>query len=130
MRIYKKLPDYREKQKILYSEGCADEVMIACGDRFRKENRTFDALEFYKKAKHRQGLEEIMEAAASFGDAMIFEQTAWALGREPTGEEWSRLGHQAFSLKKYSFARYAFEKCYDSFMLEDITRIQAEENKG
>lgn len=122
------LPDYREKQRVLYTDGSADDELIAYGDRCRKVNRIFDALEFYQKAKHRTGLEEIMGMAISTGDAMLFEQTARAFGREPNREEWNRLGHQAFVLKKYTFARYAFEKGGDSAMLEEIRKINAEGN--
>ncbi len=117
------LPDYGEKQKILYVDKSSPEVLIAYGERCRNANRIFDALEFYQKAKYRPGLEEIMEAAVSAGDAMLFEQTAKALGRTLSPEEWNRVGRQAFELKKYLFARHAFEKSIDKAMLEEIKKI-------
>lgn len=123
------LLNYREKQKILYIEQRSDDELIAYGDMCRKANRIFDALEFYQKAKHRTGLEEIMGMAVSTGDTMLFAQTARDLGREPSGEEWNRLGRQTFALKKYTFARYAFEKGGNGAMLGEIKKITAEGNR-
>jgi hypothetical protein len=66
-----------------------------------------------------------MAAAASSGDAMLLEPAAQALGTAPSAEEWNRLGRRAFALKKYLFARYAFEKGGDGNMLEKINKIVA-----
>jgi hypothetical protein len=119
------LPDYREKQKLIYIDHSPKEVLIAYGDRCRNADRLFDALEFYQKAKHEPGLREIMATAISSGDAMLLEQTAKALGTPPSDEEWNRLGRRAFDLKKYLFARHAFEKCGDGAMLEMTKKIVA-----
>jgi len=54
------LPDYQEKQKLLYKGNISHDELISYGDRYRKANRFFDALEFYQKAKHGPGLREIM----------------------------------------------------------------------
>ena len=119
------LPDYREKQKLIHIDHSPKEVLIAYGDRCRRADRLFDALEFYQKAKHGPGLREIMAAAIASGDAMLFEQAAKALGAPPSDDEWCRLGRRALSLKKYLFARHAFEKGYDGAMLEEIKKIVA-----
>ena len=120
------LPDYREKQKILYIDRWLAEELTAYGDGCLKADRIFDALEFYQKAKHQPGMEKIRETAISTGDAMLFEQTAKALRREHVREEWNRLGRQAFTLKKYTFARYAFEQIGDTAMLQEIGNIATE----
>jgi hypothetical protein len=123
------LPDYQEKQKILYIDRRSTEGLIGYGDRSLEANLIFDALEFYQKAKHRPGLEKILEMAMSTGDAMLFEQAAKALRREYSAEEWDRLGQRAFGLKKFTFARHAFEQVGDSAMLEEIRNIPAEETR-
>ena len=117
------LPDYREKQKLIHIDHSPKEVLIAYGDRCRRADRLFDALEFYQKAKHGPGLREIMAAAISSGDAMLLEQAAKALGTAPSAEEWNRLGRRALALKKYLFARHAFEKGGDGAMLEETMKI-------
>lgn len=119
------LPDYRKKQKLIHIEHSPKEVLIAYGDRCRRADRLFDALEFYQKAKHGPGLREIMAAAISSGDAMLLEQAAKALGAPTSEEEWNRLGRRAVALKKYLFARYAFEKGGDGNMLDKINKIVA-----
>jgi hypothetical protein len=119
------LPDYQEKQKLLYKGNISHDELISYGDRYRKANRFFDALEFYQKAKHGPGLREIMAESISLGDAMLYEQAAKALGAAPSTEEWNRIGRRAFALKKYLFARYAFEKGGDGNMLDKINKIVA-----
>ncbi len=119
------LPDYREKQKLIHIDQSPKEVLIAYGDRCRRADRLFDALEFYQKAKHGPGLREIMAAAISSGDAMLLEQAAKALGVPLSDDEWNRLGRRALSLKKYLFARHAFERGRDGAMLEEIKKIVA-----
>jgi hypothetical protein len=120
------LPDYREKQKILYIDRRTAEELIVYGDRSLEANRIFDALEFYQKAKHRPGLEKMLKMAISIGDTMLFEQAVRALRREYSAEEWNRLGQRAFALKKYTFARHAFEQVGDNTKLEEIRKITAE----
>jgi len=120
------LPDYREKQKILYIDRRSAEELIAYGDRSLEANRIFDALEFYQKAKHQPALEKILETAVSTGDAMLFEQAAKALRRDYPGEGWNRLGQRAFALKKYTFAHQAFGQVGDNAKLEEIGKITAE----
>ena len=120
------LPDYREKQKVLYIDTRSADELIAYGDGYLGANRIFDALEFYSKAKHQPGLEKIRETAISTGDAMLFEQAAKALHREHAREEWNQLGRQAITRKKYTFARYAFEQIGDTAMLQEIGNIAAE----
>ena len=119
------LPDYRERQKLIHIEQTPKEVLVAYGDRCRRADRLFDALEFYQKAKHGPGLREIVAAAVSSGDAMLMEQAAKALGAPPSVEDWNRLGRRALALKKYLFARHAFEKGGDGAMLEEIRKIVA-----
>ncbi len=120
-----RLPDYRERQKLIHIEPTPKEVLVAYGDRCRRADRLFDALEFYQKAKHGPGLREIVAAAIASGDAMLLEQAAKALGTSPSVEEWNRLGRRALALKKYLFARHAFEKGGDGAMLEEIRKIVA-----
>jgi len=120
------LPDYREKQKVLYIDTRSADELIVYGDGYLEANRIFDALEFYAKAKHQPGLEKIRETAISTGDAMLFEQAAKALHREHAREEWNQLGRQAITRKKYAFARYAFEQIGDTAMLQEIGNIAAE----
>ncbi|MDI6615212.1 MAG: hypothetical protein QME27_00750 [Syntrophaceae bacterium] len=66
-----------------------------------------------------------MAESISLGDAMLYEQAAKALGTVPSAEEWNRLGRRALALKKYLFARHAFEKGGDGAMLEETMKIVA-----
>ncbi len=104
------LPDYKEKQKILYINSTPARTLTSMGERYLEENRISDAIEFFQKAAHREGLEKILAMAVESGDVMDFQQVLKALGREADKEEWKRIGERAEALKKYTFALQAFEK--------------------
>ena len=104
------LPDYKEKQKILYIDSTPSGTLTSMGERYLQEDRISDAIEFFQKAAYREGLEKVLEMAVESGDVMDFQQILKALGREATDEEWNRIGQRAMALKKYTFALQAFEK--------------------
>lgn len=104
------LPDYKEKQKILYINSTPARTLTSMGERYLEQNRISDAIEFFQKAAYREGLEKILAMAVESGDVMDFQQVLKALGREATDDEWNRIGERAMALKKYTFALQAFEK--------------------
>lgn len=97
--------------------------LVAHGDTCRAANRILDALTFYQKAQHKPGVERIREQAMS----MLFGQTFRALIETPNVDECTMLGRQALALKKYTFARYAFELGGDGEMAEEIGKIVGKE---
>ncbi len=103
------LPDYKQKQKILYIDSTPASTLTSMGERYLEANRISDAIEFFQKAAYREGLEIILAMAVESGDVMDFQQVLKALGREATKEEWNRVGERAAALKKYAFALQAFE---------------------
>ncbi|MBN1380367.1 MAG: hypothetical protein JXA41_01705 [Deltaproteobacteria bacterium] len=118
-----KLPDYREKQRILYITKKPATALIAYGDLCLEANRIFDAIEFYQKAGHNPGLEKIKDFAQQNGDMMIFQQATKALKQETSNSDWDEIGRQAIQKKKYTFARSAFEKSGNTAMLDQINEI-------
>lgn len=115
-----KLPDYKEKQKILYMDNTSPTVLIAYGDKYLEAGRISDAIDFYHKADHTEGLEKIREMVAAEGDVMEFQHTLNALDKNASTEEWEAIGKRAFDLEKYAFATHAFEKSGNDSMIEKI----------
>ena len=114
------LPDYKEKQKILYRDNTSPTTLIAYGDKYMEAGKISDAIDFYHKADHIEGLEKIREMVVTDGDVMEFQHTLNALNLDASEEEWNRIGKQALELKKYTFAIHAFEKGGNSPMAEKI----------
>ena len=115
-----KLPDYKEKQKTLYRDNTPQTALIAYGDKYLEAERISDAIDFYQKANHTEGLEKIREMVVADGDVMDFQHTLKALNVDASGEEWNRIGERALELKKYAFATHAFEKGENDSMVEKI----------
>lgn len=123
------LPDYRQKQQLLYEGKRNSTELIDYGDRFLEAGKISDAIEFYQKAGHRAGLEQIIATAQQTGDLMLFLQASKALNRPTAPEEWLALGQAAKALKKYSFALLVFEKGgHDQLLQETKELIKKEGN--
>ncbi|MBN1664725.1 MAG: hypothetical protein JW943_14090 [Deltaproteobacteria bacterium] len=118
-----KLPDYKEKQRILYVAKKPAKDLIAQGDRYLAANRVSDALEFYQKVQHAPGLEKIKSIAQGEGDVMTYQQAMKSLNREPSQGDWNDIGKTALDKKKYNFALAAFEKSANTAMLDQINEI-------
>ena len=122
-RILKKLPDYREKQRILYIDKRSDKDLVEYGDHYLEAGRISDASDFYQKANHVPGLEKIKEAAEASGDVMAFQYVIKALKKVATDDDWHRIGQRALELEKYNFALHAFEKSNDTMKIEQIKNL-------
>jgi len=124
----KKLPDYREKQKILYIDRQSDKDLLAYGDIYLESGRISDATDFYQKANHLPGLEKIREMAEANGDTMAFLYVLKALKRNPTEDDWNRVGQRALELKKYTFALHSFQKSNNTLKIEEVKNMMALED--
>ncbi len=116
----KSLPNYREKQHILYIEKRSEHDLIAYGDALVAAGKISDAIEFYQKANYITGLEKIKELAEQSGDVMLFQQVLKPLKQTASDETWNMIGGRAYALNKYSFALHAFEKSNNIEMIERV----------
>jgi hypothetical protein len=119
----KKLPNYQEKQRILYIDHQSERDLIAYGDAFLEAGKIFDALECYQRVNYSNGLEKIKGMAERSGDVMLFQQVLKSLKQHVSDEAWNAIGGRAFELKKFSFALHAFEKTHNSTMVDKIKKI-------
>ncbi|MGZ3596384.1 MAG: hypothetical protein ACXWMS_00765 [Syntrophales bacterium] len=126
----KKLPNYQEKQHILYVKHHSEKDLIAYGDAFLEEGKTSDAIDFYQKANYIQGLETIKSMAQQSGDVMLLQQVLKPLRQTIPEETWNAMGERALELKKYLFALYAFEKVNNNAMAGRIKEIIKSEDGG
>jgi len=122
-----RLPDYRSKQKILYIDRTSPADLQKYGDSFFEDDRLSDAIEFYEKANYEAGLQKIKDVAFERGDVMFFQQAARGLRMDLKPADWNAVGQKAMALKKYSFARIAFQKADNEEMLNSLRKIMQEE---
>ena len=118
---YKKLLDYRLKQKILYIDKTSSETLVRYGDSCMEESALSDALDFYSKAAHLPGLQKIMDLALQNGDTFLFQRAAKALNKDIQPADWEAVGRHAMELKKFTFAQFALEKANNAELLGLLT---------
>jgi hypothetical protein len=126
----KKLPNYQEKEHILYIKHHSEKDLIAYGDAFLEEGKISDAIDFYQKANYVQGLETIKGMAELSGDVMLLQQVLKPLRQTIPEETWNAIGQRALEFKKYLFALYAFEKGNNDPMAGRIKEIIKAEDDG
>jgi hypothetical protein len=124
---YRKLPDYRLKQKILYLDNTSPADLINYGNSFLEAGAYSDALDFFQKSNHNEGIRKIKNIAFDNGDVMLFQRAAKALNLELSSTDWENIGEKAMELKKYFFARHALEKTNNEEMLNSLTNIMKAE---
>lgn len=122
-----KLPDYRLRQKLLYEDKVNPQDLQNYGDLFFEEGRLSDALDFYQKANHNNGLQKVKEAAFNSGDVMLWKQAAKILNLELKPADWESIGQKAIELKKYSFASHALKEANNEEMLNSLKKIMQKE---
>jgi len=126
----KKLPNYQEKQHILYIKHHSEKDLIAYGDAFLVEGKISDAIDFYQKANYVQGLEKIKGMAELSGDVMLLQQVLKPLRQTIPEETWNAIGQRALEFKKHLFALYAFEKGNNDTIAGRIKEIIKSEDDG
>jgi hypothetical protein len=125
----KTLPDYREKQKILYIDQHHDKDLVSYGDSYLEAGRISDATDFYQKANHIPGLEKIKEMAQATGDIMAFQYVVKALKQNTDDDDWNTIGQRALELKKFTFAFHAFQKSNNTIKIEEIKNMIVTEDQ-
>jgi hypothetical protein len=126
---YRKLPDYRLKQKFLYLDSTSPDDLISYGDSFLEAGAYSDALDFFQKSNHNEGIQKIKNIAFDSGDVMLFQHASKALNLELSSSDWENIGKKAMELKKYFFARHALEKTNNEEMLNSLKNIMKAEER-
>lgn len=104
----KRLPGCLKKRDLLNSDRSNPAHFVQLGTAYLEEVRISDAIEFFEKAGHREGLDRLLERCLDDGDAFLFRKVAKILDLSPGPEQWIKLGDRALSLGKLHFARAAY----------------------
>ena len=104
----KKLLTCLKKRDLLNSDKTDASELISFGEHYVLEGRLSDAIDFFEKADHVKGLDQLKEDCIAEGDFFLFNRLVGILADSPSPDEWSRLGEKALALGKLHFARLAY----------------------
>jgi tetratricopeptide (TPR) repeat protein len=104
----KGVPDCLKKRRLLNEKELSPDLCREYGEKFLALGWLEDALEFFQKGRHLDGLESIKTLALERGDAYLLAR----LGRQEP-ETWRRLAERAMTLGKFQSARRALELAGD-----------------
>jgi hypothetical protein len=114
------LPDLKRKQKLLFAEDAQPEALIAQGQRFLDAGWLNDAIDFWQRAGHTEGLQQIQMTAVEQGDAFLFNRCLHALDEEAPESAWQELADRARELGKLQFAREGYRMSGDRKAMERV----------
>ncbi len=99
------------KKRDLLNSGKADKSeLIELGERYLDEDRLSDAIDFFEKAEHFEGLIQLKEQCVAKGDYFLCQRLAKILEESPPSVEWILLGDNALHRGKLLFARLAYQQ--------------------
>ena len=117
------LPDMKQKQKLLYAQDISSDVLVKHGTAFFEEGWLSDAIDFFAKAEHTEGVEQVKRVAVEEGDAFLFKRCLDLLGIEDASSQWCELADRALALGKLQFAREGYRKCGDRKAMEKVDKM-------
>ncbi len=107
------LPNVKQKQKLLFAKDTSEQILIDHGHKFLSAGWYNDAIDFFERASHAEGLRQIRQTAQDEGDAFLFTRCIRVEGVEVTDDEWHRLADRALELGKLQFAREGYRMAGD-----------------
>jgi len=103
------LPHSFKRQKMVHDQKLSEEALVSLGELYLQGDRVHDAADFFRKAGHREGMDQLKKAALEQGDSFLFKVAVGGVPGEGKKEEWEALGNRAMELGKYSYAVSAFD---------------------
>jgi len=121
------LPDYKQKQKLLFKEDAQPAALIQQGEQFFAAGWYKDAIDFFEQAEFAEGLARVRQVAADEGDVFLLKLVLRVLDEEAQAEEWRTLADRALALGKLQFAREGYRLAGDRKGLDRVEAMIAPE---
>ena len=119
----KKLLSCLKKRDLLNSAKADKSELIKLGERYLQENRFSDAIDFFGKAEHLEGLIQLKEQCVAKGDYFLCQRLTKILEESPSSEEWIQLGDNALNLGKLLFARSAYQQAENPEKVAQVEKL-------
>ena len=103
------MPNCLKKRRLLNEKELSPELCREYGEKFLALQWWEDALEFFQKGNHQEGLGKIKAHCLESGDAFLLGR----LGKDWDPDLWRRVAEKALELGKLNFARRALEMAGD-----------------
>lgn len=103
------MPGCLKKRRLLNEKELSPELCRDYGEKFLALDWWEDALEFFRKGNHQEGLEKIKAHCLESGDAYLLGR----LGKNWDPDLWRRVAEKALALGKVQFARRGWEMAGD-----------------
>jgi len=109
-----KRPNYLERKAILFSPQTSGKEAVRWGDQYLESRSYHDAVAFYRRAEHGEGLRRIRELAVESGDCLLFREAAeGSTSPAEDPDALLRLAGRAEKLGRWNDARKAYEQLGD-----------------
>ena len=119
----KKLLNCLKKRNLLNTDKMDKSELVKFGERYMKDGRLSDSIDFYQKAGHAEGLNQLCKLCAAEGDYFLYQRLIKILERSPSTEEWMQLGDNALAQGKHLFARSAYQQADSSGKVAEVEKL-------
>jgi len=98
-----------KKRDILNRDEIDSQALVDYGSRYLRFELLNDALDFFEKAQHSEGISKIKDLAIQSGDLFLYKRCCSILGTRENKKELLELAERAISYGKMSFASQVYE---------------------
>jgi hypothetical protein len=118
------MPTCLKKRRLLNEKELSPELCRDYGEKFLALGWMEDALEFFQKGDHQEGLEKIKAHCLESGDAFLLGRMV----KDGHPDLWRRVAEKALELGKLHFARRALERAGDKEKAAALSALPAGES--
>ncbi len=119
----KKLLSCLKKRDLLNSGKADKSELIKLGEHYLYEDRLSDAIDFFEKAEHFEGLIPLKEQCVAKGDYFLCHRLAKIVEESPSSAEWIQLGDNALHLGKLLFACSACQQAENPEKVAQVEKL-------
>ena len=119
----KKLLNCLRKRDLLNSDKADKAELIKFGERYLQDARISDSIDFFEKAQHLEGLNQLRERCSAEGDYFLYHRLAKILEESPSSEEWMQLGDKALDQGKMLFALLAYQQAERPEKVAEVEKL-------
>ena len=119
----KKLLNCLKKRDLLNSDKADNAELIKLGELYLQNGRLSDCIDFFEKAQHFEGLNQLRERCNAEGDYFLYHRLAKILEESPSSDEWVQLGDKALVQGKMMFARLAYQQAERPEKVAEVEKL-------
>jgi hypothetical protein len=119
----KKLLGCLKKRDLLNNDKTSRSELLKFGELYAEQGRLADAIDFYERAEHVDGLTQLRQRCIDQGDSFLVQRLTKILGDSLSPPESEQLGDNALSQGKLLFARAAYQQSDHPEKLAQVEKL-------